>query len=1658
VSDDVGHTQSIIQGNPTLRESLSNEFSSTGRIQEWENTASRYVAISNEQSDAAYSQQALDGVAKIDSQADVLDSAVASQLKDNLVADVAIKAKTARTIAEEDPVDAALRTTLINNAQAKVNDGEYDAHYERIALQIATGAHDKAYAVIDELKKMRNNYERSLTDGAVGKDGKSPKWREIVDEFGVMIASEMTPIINLVDNKIVSDLYEFVTGTPYSDTVPEGTVEKFLAYAGAHTGGTDSILSNLREGLTGEVQKGLATYIKDLPADEQVAAVERLYLYLEAQDIVLTDATLRHISSRTVGQYIDSGSIVNVFSDTLENIFAPLDIFIGASIIKNVVRTGLASFGRIGKVQSPTKQVMVQVDKAAARDDYIDMILVDGEYRMAGSTVNPASAASPPIPAAHMGGSGGMPIKGSDVTMEQIAASQLVKVARQFGEWVTDDIVSGLFVADVGRLPQITNQLEATAATARQIPTVRDIEQQKIVAQREQEAIFSSFGGRANASKSSIQITENGTRHTYRTIVGMDDTYGYSDLQDAVLEALRISNDGSNVRIKESNGTNLTTYMEGSDMEGALSNWRAGIGQPAKGDFYIETTQVYNMSGRDRGLFDGDNPPVNNTFLGRAGGWVQDPATQFSREIYSPMVQAYKAEQSLISNLDRTVAPLWKMKPADRRQVGEVYHWMRVTAEKSGRKVTRDDILSAFPDTTPAQFRGIALGQRFYDEIYGLQNQMVYREYESLGFLTLSRGSVQIHGKPMNAEAFAADSGIGRGSRTVYNPETRQSVSITRKELQDLEAKGGSILKTDIAIKTDAGARHYYVLNSPQNTAWTLGKLSKQPLKYEEHYYPRMYEDTLLITQTKMRLVDGVEKQIEEAIAIIGTQRQAEAYIRNVSKRSKNPAESYKISSDSRVSSMDKAGMDRQRLQLEGRIFTDNRGEHLRNAEGRLADTVDPINMLNRTARMVSRTVAMSDLTKGMKTSFIQQYQPLFKSTSEFDYDVASKVTAHLNNKIQTGNASEKAMAREAIEMWDYIRLMEGSVNEGGKRFRSGAIASAEILHELLSGVPAASRATEYMYRNIHRFSPVESMKSLAFFDYMTTRPIRQLWMQASQHQLLMVLDPTYLKQWEVDNWHLISAVKKQAVELMGGQKLSAELLARSAEGMNLTPQELTLLVKKVDQIGEMQQVNVHSFHGNRANDGGRSPQTKFGDTLETATAPFKGLAKGLQAVGFDLGEQWNVIASFNMALNLYRKEHGITNLLKITDLGWNEITVKASDFSGGMIRPNSAKYQRGLVSVAAQFMSHSHKMLLIGTKALPWGRGTSFYTRSQARKIIASQAIIWGAGGFGLQQTASKFLEWSGLTDKVPESIQHALISGLSDMILERAIELALNDPDVDLPFDEMLAPMSGSRMIGEKMLQAAIELSPWEAIKSVPAAGTLSRYYEHAEMGAVIMRSPVLDNEERIVALMEVFLSGTAKGLDDAFVAATWYRLGQLTNSSDNRLAHEAKMDEILAKLLTGMNPQSVKAEYNVWKSLQDGGSSEQERNDKIAMDFHRKMLGFTTRYIKDIDGKDMFLQKSQELGILLATLPEENRLYIEEKFWEIDDTFVEGESIISKLTEKAFTSSSIAEATILDIQNLNATQEEKDVAIQALRDQDDGLMDIGKVIINKGVEEND
>jgi len=1650
-ADDRAFGWSIVSGQPDARKNLADEFRRTGANADVDATLSSRLGVVVESSNTAFGESAVENIAKLDAQSSAAAPHDLDALKDVAIQEAVAGATEAKDKILADPMQHLLDKALLDDAKINAKDGEQQNQLDIAAARMGLSMRERQDKVQTTMSEMLESYAEGLDNG-------------LFVETLTGVAYEAFPGVNLSDNLIQFQAYEAVTGQKFSDTAPSGFIDKLL-YEGRDftgekvVGGKGAWLRNM---LTGSARGATADWIAAQPLEERPAALQRFLDFLVKNDAKMTDATLRGMASRVGGQFLETGDPTDNFDDILEDGFAVLDATIVGGIAFKLGRM-FRSLGRASytHLSNSTMVTAKGINKAQAREETINTVNEAAGSRGTADIVLPED--TPPILLPHTNGSGANPRNPSGVTAQEIAASQLPKPFSMFGKEVNDDIQSEI-IQDAARLRILEYRRTSGQEAAQRIPyheRPQDVQNAIELHRAEQAKLHKAT---IRPSMSTIDMpNKDGTQIDFYTVLGMDKDHGYSSLDTAVAEALRHSNDGSNVRIMSSDGLVTTEVMiEGGDMLGAMDNWRAGIGVPPKGDFYIQLKQTHNMSPTDRMLF-GDEPQVTGVWLGRAGGYVLPPDARFTHDVYGKYVRAHMLEQSIVGNLDKIVAPIFKLSRPVRRQVGIIYDWMGEYALAQGRHAKKDEILEAFPDTTPEQFRGIYLVRKFNQALYDINNNRLYRDFQSQGYLTLRRdtpnGVVEYHGKKLRPQDLY-DYKSPRATYTVLDPETMTPVVFDYKGLKTLEEQGGVVLEVPLTVMSKSGSRHTYILSTPQHGQWTLGELSEKPLKEILDYYPRMNEDTIYIQETKRVLVNGKMRDETQMVAVAPTAREGEAFI--TKGRAKNPDSTYTMTPDSRLSSKDTIGMDKERMQLEGRLFFDNRQDtRLPSTRGGYADTVDPVNMLHTSARIVANDVAMADLTKGMIHSWQESFGHLI------DGDISTTKSSTIRGRLQElinasdGTPEDQLLAQHALPLWNHIMLMDGSINEGGKKFKKLAIESAEFLHWATSGIPAALRPSQYLYRNIHKVSPLESLKSLTFFKFMTAKPIRQLAMQASQHTMLLGLAPKYAVQWEKDNWSILLGTKRQAVELMGGKKMGKELAAESAATMKLTPQEYTKLLHEIDQSGAIQTVNIHSFHGDIPQQGVRTPQSTAGDVAQTAgrTVTAAPVREWLLAHGFDLGEQWNVVASYMMALHLYKQENSITNLLDITKAGWHNVDVSASSLAGSMHRANSFEYQRGAVSGIAQFMSHAHKMTLVTAQAtlgkgsgaydLSRGSGGAWKRREAATLILAGQTLIWGAsatgGGALVSWGLQKVAEGIDPEGKLPEKVRTWLETAIAELAIEKSFELALAaagyDENVKLDVKSVLAPMSGTDRFFQKFFDAAARLSPLESLAQIPSGNVVTSIFEHAADAQRILRVPDMPAEEKIGKIFVALASSVAGGLDDLLLAKTWHDLGELTNASGNRTGYKAKMSTILAKAWFGMSAEELSKSYELYTQV----AGTQDYLDKVAKNCYEQLVGFTNLYFTGEDTKPDWNAKNEALSICLSSLEPEEVDYVHDKFWALD-LKAPKTNIAEMLTKKATGGLPLHEVDEQHILNLGLSDEQTEIALRSIRENVKGLESVG------------
>jgi len=1086
---------------------------------------------------------------------------------------------------------------------------------------------------------------------------------------------------------------------------------------------------------------------------------------------------------------------------------------------------------------------------------------------------------------------------------------------------VKDDIpdVTSLTAAESARVQHLRSQVaEIVENTEGAALTGRD--KQYAVRQLELD-IQNVWGGRARPGRSSLIPHDDGNGVKIQVMIGGDTVNGMTER--AALElAEQYTVDGTGVRIYNVEFGKMRPYSTGREAMSDLEKLRSGKATENPGEYYVELAYDYYFRPDDKLLF-GDYPVLSPAGLGRAGRHLLTPSAQFSPEVYSPFVANVLSEQALSSSLDRIVTPLFQMSRDVRRNVGEIYDWTYTKSiEQNGKPVSISQIRERFPDVTADELHGYSLLREFYRTLYDVQNQRLYKDYASRGYKTLTNneGTVQIHGEPLKREYFKTHS--RGGTVSVYDPVSGSTRKLKTKDINTIYNAGGSIIRTDLPISAGDKAYHKLVLFDNEVDAFRIRPLNQNPLKRYEGYYPRMYEDHYYINRTvRNATLDGQPHTQTHTVRIAGTKKEAEEFVRRMN--AKYPDQEWSWSDGARFSTKDRIAKDLEAMQVEGRLFFDDRqNAPLMNINGTPADIVDPVNMVQRSSRMVSRQVAVEDLVKSMKNAFGTQYGHLLEKP--LDQVPASQVHEQLKHQMLEGETDTiRKQASDALNLWDYIRVQEGNMDNAPKWFRRQAVAAAEFVHETMHGVKGFNRPSTWLFRNAHKAAPIETAKQLAFIDFIVTRPVRQVALQASQHLFVQSIAPEYIGRMQRDMVLLLEGAKRTSLAQAYGKDVGDFLVKRNATMMGLTEEEYLTLVHQFEISGNLQSVNMHSLAGDLPKATTVTPLSKAGDVAQTAwrTATAAPVREGMQRYGFDLGEQLNLSGSYMLAIHEFKKSTGKT-IGQFTKDDWKAISIQGNNYALSMNRANSPKWQTGIFSLPLQFMSFTQKTLLTGIRGM--GKtgakyGNKAVTTLEARKILAGQMLLFGGAGFGLKDWASEYayqaMEAAGLVDHPQaQMVGELLASGMLDMSLDMMLTLATSD-DTDLAWDEYLAP-------GGNILQTAQDY--WDAAWGQPiletamgaSGATTSRILQGVQLAHTIMNYEVegRTDAQRLSHVKDELLAGAFSGYSDYYKAKLAYKTGHWIDRSGNKSAWTPTMTEILAKGIAGLNSERYLTEYKI------------------------------------------------------------------------------------------------------------------------------------------------
>ena len=1093
-----------------------------------------------------------------------------------------------------------------------------------------------------------------------------------------------------------------------------------------------------------------------------------------------------------------------------------------------------------------------------------------------------------------------------------------------------DDIPT-ILEEDVERIAALQAKADDLVATQRR--NLLSEEERLTAVAREARMIELSFQGALRSNLTTMRMHEDGNGVTFNVTVGKNERVGFLSERTAFEQVEAINADGLGVRVYISDGETMRPYLTGKEALEELELIRNKDRKARRGNFYVQFERDYFFGPMDRLLF-GDDVNLGPRWLGGFSKDLLTPSAIFGRRVYEPYLNNFLGEQAMVGVLDRIITPIFQLKPQKRRNIAEMYEWSNSVGMKERRNVTMDEVIQNFPDAGTDEYRGFYLLRKFYDTIYNIQNGRVYRDWNNQGFKTLTHayGKLELHGKPLTRDS--VNKYVREKAVAVYDPEINGTRVIDSAELDALYKRGGSVLEAELTIKIGDDAFHKLFLHDPKNINWRLEKLSEQPLEYIPGYWPRIYEDYYFIEKVVDNAsVDGIRQRHTYATHVVGTQAEAERLLIRLEMATQGKGITWRIrdpGKDPRLSEKDRIAMDRERLQVEGRLFFDNRNQdRLPNAQGNPADIVDPVNALQRTSRMVARQVATEELINGYKNSFVQQFGDL---VPDIGSHTSGEVGQILNKMVKDSGGDPRIVS--ANNVWNYIRIMEGSVKRSPNAFKKLAIQGAEFVAEQLQGIPSARRPSEWLFRNAHRAAPIEAAKSLAFFDFIVTRPIRQLVLQGSQHMFIQALDPTYAGRWQMDTFLLRQGLARTVIEESGGKKLVSQMITRNAKLMGVSEEDYLILIDQMDKSGLVQGINVHSLAGEVGVSIEATAADRIGDAVQATvnTATIKPVRDMARRKGFEAGEGFNVVASWLMALRQWRKTHGDKAIKDLTVDDWEEVKAMGSNYALAMVRPNAAEFQYGILSLPLQFVQFSHKAFLTMVRAIPGPigqMGNKAFTPEQARKLVLGQMVLFGLGaGFGVKPEVEAALESSGLGHFVGTEVSDIIAGGMVDWLIDKQLQFISGDEDLNLGWDEFLAPGANVINIARNLYEIAFETAVFDGFLG-PSEHTFSRMMDGYRLARYAITRPDWDATTRTTRALEAIASGAMSGYSDFFKARVAQRRGYWLSGSGQYTEHEAKWEEIMAKGLLGLNPDYKTSQYegitrtDDWaKEIQDAG----------------------------------------------------------------------------------------------------------------------------------------
>ena len=674
------------------------------------------------------------------------------------------------------------------------------------------------------------------------------------------------------------------------------------------------------------------------------------------------------------------------------------------------------------------------------------------------------------------------------------------------------------------------------------------------------------------------------------------------------------------------------------------------------------------------------------------------------------------------------------------------------------------------------EYEALKAWRNFWDGHHYLENLDITRSLNANGYELFKNANIELFVK-----ASAKNQNIGN----VYDPATDSIRLLTVKEMDDLYNQGGTYakLRRPQTIQGEV-VTHMIVRNSP--TEYTRKfRDTDNVLNYREGYYTRNYTAARFVDEIS---VDVNGNEVRKAVAVAKDTPEAEAFAKRM-RANAGAGVRYETRADDRGL---RRGTDDwfDVESAQGRIAQRHRGKLLESGAGinHLGDgsyILDPVSSAINAARSIAGRTVNRPMLETAKARLTKQFGHLFKSDGMGGIKWPSSV-----DEIGAKGAALTKEVSDARTNWHYINYLENGIINGMDEFiKQSLMAGAEGMGKLGLG------RTERAMNIASDVSLTGFGKGAVFGTMIVANPLRQWIVQTHQVTRTFAYNP---KAWLTGNMNRL--ISSYPASLMG-IKVSPE------------QEEFVKFVKGSGMLDAVDKQNLV-----------RGTLLDAAEAKNMVTRPIHKAGEGLRKVGFDLGEQFNLLGHLAAVFDRYKRAGKDLSNVDVAA----EAHAEARAISYEMNFAGDMTYNQNSAALLLQFMQIPHKAVLQMTnRKIP---------KNLRMRMAAADVAIWGVPG---SLALSEMLGG----DVLPNDPvwRRAITEGLESLMFNWSLQqITGKDIDIDIssvaPYDlggwsEMVAAMLTGGP--EKMLleSPAGQMFFNEHARIPQAVGAISRFFGFTE-----------------------------------------------------------------------------------------------------------------------------------------------------------------------------------------------------------------------------------